>query len=94
MNRRTLIISISICVVIVALAAAFASSHPDGLEWVATRLGFAGREVGNSFQSPLPDYSLLPIRSTFWSTFIAGTIGAALVFVFVLGVGKLMCRGR
>jgi len=92
-NRRTTILVITVITAVVVLAAAFASSHPDGLEWVAEKLGFVSRAIEEPVVAPpLPDYSLGLIKPPFWSTAVAGLIGAIVVFVFVFLIGKLMKR--
>ncbi len=57
----------------------FASSHPDGLEWVAEKLGFLH---GNApaFTGLLEDYALPFISSEFLSTGLAGIFGAAIAY--------------
>jgi len=93
MNKKTMLVYILICIAIVVLASAFASSHPDGLEWVASRLGFIGTAVEEDvIASPMPDYSILPIKSPFWSTFLAGSIGIALTFFVFWLAGSILKR--
>jgi len=90
MNRRFAIVSIAIVAAIVVLAAVYASSHPDGLERVAEQLGFISQATEEPvFAAPLPDYSTDAIKSPFWSTSVAGLIGAALVFIVVVLIGRL-----
>ena len=64
-------------VLLVAIAP-LASSHPDGLEWVAEELGFI-----HTAQDPLfkiiPDYAFPGIGNEALATIIAGVIGVALV---------------
>lgn len=69
------------CIALIALAALFASSHPDGLEWAADGLGFAKAAEGGAIFAPMPDYNFLPIKSPFWSTLFAGTIGVSICFM-------------
>ena len=56
----------------------FASSHPDGLEWVAEQYGFL-KEGAPLFVTPLADYALPMISNEALSTALAGLIGVALV---------------
>jgi hypothetical protein len=94
MTKRFIIISIVIIAVVVGLAAAFASGHPDGLEWVAEKLGFIGTAAEEpQLSSPLPDYAVTAIKSPFWSTTIAGILGAAIVAAIVLLIGRFF-RGK
>ena len=66
-------------ILIVALASFFASSHPDGLEKIAERLGFL--EVGLERTALLGDYSLL-----------TGIIGVAITFFLFWLVIRLLPR--
>ena len=78
--------------VIAALAAAFASGDPDGLDTVAIEKGFeeAGKEPGFQF---LPDYTIPGLDGTA-STVIAGIVGIAVVFLLVYLLGRLLARRR
>jgi cobalt/nickel transport protein len=65
----------------------FASSWPDGLERVASALGFDAKAAANPLiHSPMADYRVPGIGSLSEATAIAGVSGAAVVFVlsFVL----------
>ena len=67
------------------IAAPFASSHPDGLEWVAEQKGFI-----DSVQGPLykiiPDYALPGISNTALATILAGILGTLIVFGAALAI--------
>ena len=52
-GKRVPIFSLVIIAAIVVLAAAFASSQPDGLEWIAEKLGFAPLAIGESHYTAL-----------------------------------------
>ena len=91
MNRRFFISAAIVIAVIVALAAAFVSSHPDGLEWVAEKLGFVSKAAQEDLISaPMPDYSLGGIKSPFWSTVLAGTAGAVITFFSAWIIAKIL----
>jgi cobalt/nickel transport system permease protein len=67
--------------------APLASSHPDGLEWVAEQKGFIHLE-----QSPLyqifPNYVLPGIQNKSLATIGAGILGVLIVFGVVILVGR------
>jgi cobalt/nickel transport system permease protein len=63
----------------VVLLSPWASSHPDGLERVATDLGFMGREQGAPWHI-LPDYTLPFLSDSALSTIFAGIIGKGVGF--------------
>jgi hypothetical protein len=77
-------------ILIVILAAFFASSSPDGLEKVAEKLGFIGK--GAESRSILTDYSLPFLKSGPVNTAAAGVVGVGLILATFLGI-KSMCRG-
>jgi len=81
MKFKSIIISLLICAIVVALAAAFASSYPDGLEWIAAKMGFEGRAAeSNIVNSPMADYVVPKMGGGTLSTATAGILG--IVFVF------------
>ena len=83
---------LAIAGVIAALAAAFASGDPDGLDSVAIEQGFeeAGKDPG--FQV-LPGYTIPGLDGTA-STIVAGIVGIAIVFLLVFLLGRLLARRR
>jgi len=64
-----------------------ASSHPDGLEWVAEKHGFieAAREA---FYNIVPDYSMPGISNPALATIVAGILGAVIVFGVAYGIAR------
>ena len=87
MSRRSSITLFVVLGLAVAVAFAFfvsplASSEPDGLERVAIDHGFDGQAVDSAVAgSPLADYSVSGVDSSWLSTGLAGIIGVALCFV-------------
>jgi cobalt/nickel transport system permease protein len=71
--------------VVLAVASPLASSHPDGLEWVAEQKGFL-----DVAQQPLyeliPDYVMPGVSNEAVATILAGILGALFVFGVALGV--------
>lgn len=74
---------------LVVLLSPFASSFPDGLEWVAEEKGFLDTAVPTSFQI-LPDYTIPALGETGLSTIVAGTVGALLVAGIAFGLARLL----
>lgn len=73
------------------LVAPHASPLPDGLEKVASSLGFEKRGTGlSNTASPLKDYQLPGIRSAAAATMVAGVIGAVVVFVFSFVIARVL----
>lgn len=66
-----------------------ASSHPDGLEWVAEQAGFLQQAQAPSY-TIIPDYVLPGISNPAVATIAAGALGA----LIVLGVALLTASTR
>lgn len=77
-------------ILIVILAAFFASSNPDGLEKVAEKLGFIDRGAEN--HSLLTDYSLPFLKSGPVNTAAAGVVGVVLIWGLFYGIKILMSK--
>lgn len=71
-----------------AIASPLASSHPDGLEWVAEQNGFLSSAQGPLFKI-IPDYALPGVSSQALATILAGILGTLLVFGVAFGVAYL-----
>ena len=72
---------------LLAVLSPLASSHPDGLEWVAEQNGFIGA-ARSAFYNLIPDYSLGGISSPAVATIAAGIIGVVIVLVVAWGIGR------
>jgi cobalt/nickel transport system permease protein len=70
---------------LLAVASPLASSHPDGLEWVAEQQGFL-LKAQNPLYNLIPGYSLPGVLNTTTATILAGIIGTLLVFGVALAV--------
>jgi hypothetical protein len=71
-----------IALVLAGILSPFTSSLPDGLEWIAEKLGFdqyAAEEPVIS--SPLPDYAVPLLGDSPLSTSIAGIAGTLICFL-------------
>lgn len=89
-GMRWLLAGIGI-VLFVILLSPFASSSPDGLEWVAEQQAFIDQAADAPFML-LADYTIPALGDSSLSTVLAGVIGAVVVAVFVLFVGRLFGR--
>ena len=68
-----------------AIASPLASSHPDGLEWVAERQGFL--TTGNApLYNLIPDYILPGVSNEALATVLAGVVGTLIVFGVALAI--------
>jgi cobalt/nickel transport system permease protein len=77
--------------ILLAIASPLASSHPDGLEWVAEQEGFLIKAQTPLFRI-IPDYLFPGISNTAAATIIAGILGT--LIVFGVGVGMAYSRRR
>jgi cobalt/nickel transport system permease protein len=68
-----------------AIASPLASSHPDGLEWVAEQKGFLSAARGPVYNI-IPDYVFPGIGNEALATIVAGIIGVVVVFGVALAV--------
>jgi cobalt/nickel transport system permease protein len=68
-----------------AIASPLASSHPDGLEWVAQQNGFLEAARGPLYHL-IPDYVFPGITNGALATILAGLVGTLIVFLAALGV--------
>jgi cobalt/nickel transport protein len=95
-NRRTLIVGIAIAVLIAGVFSYFASPNPDGLEKGQEELGVTG-PVHPAVEVPavaFQEYNLKWLGEGFWSNARAGVVGAVIVLAILLGVGRLLARGK
>ncbi len=72
---------------VVVLLSPFASANPDGLERVATDLGFINRGQ-SAVYNILPDYTLPFLGQTPLSTIMSGVIGMFVVLALALMAGR------
>jgi cobalt/nickel transport system permease protein len=87
-NRRSWLHPLGAAAVTALVLSPFASSAPDGLEWVAGTLGFLHESAPN-FVAPFADYTVPAINSVALSTSLAGIAGVAILFAASYGVAKL-----
>jgi hypothetical protein len=95
-NRRTLVVGTAIAVLIAGVVSYFASANPDGLEKAQEELGVAG-PAHQAVEVPavaFQEYNLKWLGEGFWSNAIAGVVGALVVLAILLGVGRLLARGK
>ena len=72
--------------------APFACSWPDGLETVATRLGFAHRATAALLNAPASDYHIPGIASSVIATAIAAAVGLFVAFGLAVLLSRALVR--
>lgn len=92
-SRAFIITGVCVAVFLGGVVSYWASSHPDGLEKAAEKLGFAQHAEGKQrVEGVLPDYSVPGVKSKFLSNAVAGIVGTLVVFGLLFGVGQLAAR--
>ena len=86
-TRRLMVVGILACLFLAGVVSYYASSHPDGLEFVARENGFGGsatRHPGDG--SPFAGYSTRGVDNQRLSGGLAGVVGATVVFLLAGGL--------
>jgi cobalt/nickel transport system permease protein len=91
-GRLVWVIGLAIALAL-AVASPLASTHPDGLEWVAEQRGFIDLAQAPVFEI-IPDYVLPGVTNEALATILAGVVGVLLVFGVALGVAFTRRRPR
>ena len=82
---RGVLVAGLVLAIVLAVLSPLASSHPDGLEWVAEQRGF----LDSARESPyrlIPDYVFPGISNEAVATIVAGIVGLLIVFGIATGV--------
>lgn len=80
-----------ITVFVAVLAAFFASTHPDGLDFVAEKFGFAKKGVERT--APLADYGVGFLPEGGLSTSTAGIAGVLIMLALFWGSAYVIKKG-
>jgi cobalt/nickel transport protein len=93
-NRRLFAALLVVALLVAGVASYYASSHPDGLEYVAGKTGFleTAEEDGPSIDSPLADYGTEGVDDERLSGGLAGIAGVALTLAIGGGLFLLLRR--
>lgn len=88
MRQRTfLALGLLVCLLVAGVASFYASSHPDGLEYVAEQTGFLdSAEDSATADSPLADYSTRGVDDARLSGGIAGVVGVVVMLLLSSGL--------
>lgn len=93
-NRRLFAALLVVALLVAGVASYYASSHPDGLEYVAGKTGFleTAEEDGPGIDSPLADYGTEGVDDERLSGGLAGIAGVALTLAIGGGLFLLLRR--
>ena len=86
-SNKGVLIGGSILVLALVALSPMASSHPDGLEWVADQHGFIELAKASLIQI-VPDYAIPGISNIALATIAAGILGAVIVFSVAYGIAR------
>jgi cobalt/nickel transport system permease protein len=86
-SDKSLVIGGGVIALVLAVLSPLASSHPDGLEWVAEQHGFL-ETAKDAFYNIIPDYTMPGISNSALATIIAGIVGVIIVFGVAYGIAR------
>lgn len=92
--RRFLIAGVVVALLVAGVASFYASSHPDGLEYVAGKTGFldSADEDAATTGSPFEDYGTAGVENERLSGGIAGVAGVLITLLLGGGLFYLLRR--
>jgi len=92
-TRRLVMTGLGVCLLLAGVVSVWASANPDGLEFVAERLGFSGTAGEHAASdSPLADYGTAGVDDARLSGGLAGVVGVVVVAVVAFGLMHLLRR--
>lgn len=94
MSRRTFwVAALLVTLLLAGVGSYYASSHPDGLEYVAERAGFADKAADHrAADGPLADYRTKGVDNDRLSGGVAGVAGSLVVLALAGGLFWLVRR--
>ena len=94
MSRRTFFaLTLLVALLVAGVASYYASSHPDGLEFVAEKTGFSDSAKDSpAADSPFADYSTSGVEDPRISGGLAGVVGCVAVLALMSGVAFVVRR--
>jgi cobalt/nickel transport system permease protein/cobalt/nickel transport protein len=92
-TRRFFLAALLVSLLVAGVASYYASSHPDGLEYVAERTGFldSAKDSATS-DSPLADYQTTGVDDARLSGGIAGVVGVLVMLLLSTGLFWVLRR--
>jgi len=84
-GSRGLLVAGLLLAIVLAVLSPLASTHPDGLEWVAEQQGFLSLARESPYRL-IPDYAFPGIPNEALATIVAGIVGLLIVFGIAMAV--------
>lgn len=92
-TRTFLVVGLLAALLIAGVGSYYASTHPDGLEYVAQQAGFADKaDDSAAADSPLSDYQVKGVEDERVSGGLAGVVGALVVLLLAGGLAFAVRR--
>lgn len=92
-SRKFFAIFLLVSLLVAGVGSYYASSHPDGLEYVAGKTGFMDSAEDSAVaDSPLADYGVKGIDNARLSGGLAGVVGCVVVLVLAGGLFLVVRR--
>jgi cobalt/nickel transport protein len=92
-GRRFFVIALLAALVVAGVGSYYASSHPDGLEYVAHQTGFLdSAEEPKTADSPFADYQTKGVDDERLSGGMAGAVGVLVVLLIMGGLAYALRR--
>lgn len=86
-SRKFFAVALLVSLLVAGVASYYASSHPDGLEYVAEQTGFIdSAEDSATADSPLADYQTAGVDDARISGGLAGVIGVVVMLALSTGL--------
>lgn len=95
-QRKFLVLGLLVALLVAGVGSYYASSHPDGLEYVAGETGFldSADDTPTTTGSPFEDYGTAGVDNERLSGGIAGVAGVALTLLIGGGLFWVLRRRR
>lgn len=94
-TRAFTIGALAVALLTACVVSVWASSHPDGLEFVAHATGFADSAQDSATAGgPFADYGVVFVQNPWLSVAIAGALGCAVTFGLAWLVGRATKHSR
>jgi hypothetical protein len=92
-TRTFLVVGLLAALLVAGGVSYYASSHPDGLEYVAEQVGFGdAAQDSATADSPLADYQVKGVENEAASGALAGVVGALVVLALATGLAYAVRR--
>lgn len=94
MSRRSFLVAFLVAALLIAgIGSFYASSHPDGLEYVAEQTGFLdSADEAKTADSPFADYETAGIDDARIGGGLAGVVGVLVVLLLMWGIAVAVRR--